>query len=133
LAGLGEEAAEFPLSDPRAGFFGYDRKLSLSEIKDGTGTTMAVVEVLNGGPWTAGGWATVRGLIAWEQPYLGNEGQFASQHWGGGAFAHSRQPATNVLFADGSVRPLTATISPEVFEALATIAGNEQVDELPQN
>jgi hypothetical protein len=27
----------------------------------------------------------------------------------------------------GSVRPLTASVSPQVFEALATIAGREEV------
>jgi prepilin-type processing-associated H-X9-DG protein len=39
----------------------------------------------------------------------------------------------NVLFADGSVRPITYTVSPKVFEALATIAGTEEIDELPKD
>ncbi len=131
IAGLGENAAELPLSDPRAGFFGFERKLSLPDIKDGAATTMAVTEVMNGGPWTAGGWATVRGLIADDQPYVGMRGQFGSMHWGGGAFTVSRPVAINVLFADGSVRPITAPVSAEVFEALATVAGGEHVDKLP--
>jgi len=37
----------------------------------------------------------------------------------------------NVLFADASVRSIKATMSPEVFEAMATIAGGEQVERLP--
>ena len=33
--------------------------------------------------------------------------------------------ATNVVFADNSVRPLSAAVSPRVLEALATVAGSE--------
>jgi hypothetical protein len=132
IAGLGEQAAELPLSDPRAGFFGYDRRISAKDIKDGLATTMAVTEVLDGGPWTAGGWPTVRRLISSATPYLGQGGQFASLHWeGGDLFLLSRPVATNVLFADSSMRRFTATMSPQVFEALATIAGGERVDDLP--
>src|SRR4051812_33479077 len=49
-------------------------------------------------------------------PYLGAGGQFGGGHRG-----------TNVLFVDGSVRHLDASVSPEVFEALGTIAGGEKV------
>ncbi len=133
VSGLGGDAAELPIADPKTGFFGYDRKLSLQDIKDGAATTMAVTEVMNGGPWTAGGWATVRGLVAGDEPYVGEGGQFASKHWDGSTIAVSRPVMINVLFADGSVRPITSSVSPKVFEALATIAGAEQVDELPQD
>jgi hypothetical protein len=119
ITGLGETAAELPLSGPRAGFFGHDRQIRLTDIKDGTANTMAVAEVLDGGPWTAGGHPTVRGLVADGRPYLGEGGQFASLH-----------AETNVLFANASVRSFTATLSPEVFEAMATIAGGEPVGPL---
>jgi hypothetical protein len=82
VAGVGEDAAESPLSDPRAGFFGYNRKISLSDIKDGPATTMAVTEVMDGGPWTAGGWATVRGLVAGHEPYVGEGGAICEQALG---------------------------------------------------
>ena len=39
IAGVGEAAGELPLSDPGAGFFGYDRRIKVEDIKDGTGTT----------------------------------------------------------------------------------------------
>ena len=39
---------------------------------------MAVTEVLDGGPWTAGGHATVLGLATDGRPYLGKSGQFSS-------------------------------------------------------
>jgi hypothetical protein len=114
VAGVGEGAAELLLSDPRAGFFGYDRRLARNDLKDGAATTLMLAEAVDGGPWTAGGKATVRGLAADGRPYLGKGGQFTSLH-----------RATNVAFADCSVRPLTAAVSPRVLEALATVAGGD--------
>jgi hypothetical protein len=129
ITGVGADAAELPLSNSHAGFFGYNRQITLKDIKDGTGNTMAVTEVLDGGPWTAGGHATVRGLAADGRPYLGKGGQFASLH--GSSTVFSWSTGVNVLFADASVRSLKATLSPEVFEAMATIAGGERVERLP--
>jgi hypothetical protein len=119
LAGVGDAAGELPLGDPRAGFFGYDRTVTRADVKDGLATTVAVIESADGGPWTAGGRATVRGLAGDRPPYLGEGGQFRANHGG----------LTNVLFSDASVRPLADGVSPGVLEALATIAGGEQVSE----
>ena len=130
MAGVGDDAATLPLPHPRAGFFGYDRKIRARDIVDGLSTTMAVAEVLDGGPWTAGGKATIRGLEASDVPYLGEGGQFASLHRKSDTFALSLPIVTNVLFADGSVRPVTSSVSPRVVEALATIAGGEEVEPL---
>jgi prepilin-type processing-associated H-X9-DG protein len=127
VAGLGESAAELPLGDPRAGFFGYDRTISDKDVKDGTSNTLAVTEVTDGGQFTAGGRATVRGL-AGGSPYLGAGGQFPSRHHGGDSY-WSRPVVTNVAFADGHARSLTDAVSPTLFEALATIAGGEDVGE----
>jgi prepilin-type processing-associated H-X9-DG protein len=119
VAGVGEDAAWLPVEDRRAGVFGYDRKTRPGDIKDGPSTTLVVIETdADNGPWTAGGRATVRGLEPGRSPYLGRGGQFGGRHRGG---------VTNALFADGSVRPLGAAMSAEVFEALATIAGGEDV------
>ena len=116
MAGLGLDAVELPLEDPRAGIFGYDRLTSLDAITDGTATTMAVVETAeSNGPWKAGGPATVRGLDPSRQPYIGPGHQFGGTHQGGAM----------VAFADGSVRFIRATIDPKVFEALSTIAAGE--------
>ena len=131
IAGLGEHAAELALSDPRAGFLGYDRSLRLKDIKDGTSTTMAFAEAMDGGYWTAGGWATVQGLVPGDQPYLGEEGQFSSQHKTIALLPPSLI-ATNVAFVDGSVRSFTTGVSPCLFEALATIAGGEELEGLPE-
>jgi prepilin-type processing-associated H-X9-DG protein len=118
LAGVGGDAALLTVEDKRAGVFGYDRKTRLDDIKDGTGTTLLVIETMrDNGPWTAGGRPTVRGLDPAQPPYFGRDGQFSSGHRG----------VTNAVFVDGSVRSLKAEIAPDVFEALATIAGDEQV------
>jgi hypothetical protein len=121
IAGVRDDAAELPLSDPRAGFFGYDRKLTVQELKDGSATTMMIAEGAGGGPWTAGGRATVRGLVP---------SQFAGSHRGLGMWTHPW--VTNVAFADGSTHAFTASVSPRVFEALATVAGGEEVGPLEE-
>jgi hypothetical protein len=129
IAGVGADAAELPLTDRRCGIFGYDRRVSLKDITDGTSTKMALAEVLDGGPWSAGGRATVRGLVLSEQPYLGEGGQFASFHRTTSFFGWTAD--VHIAFADCSVRRFAPNVSPKVFEALATIAGGERVDELP--
>jgi len=68
-------------------------------------------------PWTSGGRATVRGLDPSRQPYLGRGRQFGGIHPGG----------ANVLFVDGSVRFVRETVDAKVFEALATVAGGEEL------
>jgi hypothetical protein len=120
VAGVGEAAAELPLSDPRAGVFGYDRKTTLADIKDGTATTLLAVETtVDNGPWTAGGRPTVRSLDPARGPYLGTGGQFTSNH-----------RLLNAAFAEGSVRGLSDKVSPAVLEALATVAGGEEAGQV---
>jgi hypothetical protein len=116
IAGVGKDAASYPAGDPRAGVFGYGRVTRLQDIKDGTSSTMVVVETSETrSPWTSGGPATVRGLDPSRQPYIGRGRQFGGLHRGG----------VTVLLADGSTRFVSETIDPKVFEALSTIAGGE--------
>jgi hypothetical protein len=104
--------------DPQAGVFGYDRKSRHEDIKDGAATTLLLLETAwNNGPWTAGGPPTVRGLDPTRLPYMGKNRQFGGTHRG----------LTGAAFADGSVHFLSESMAPEVFEALATIAGGEDV------
>lgn len=121
IAGLGTDAPLLPKSDRRAGIFGYDRQTTLADIRDGTAATMMLAEsghVI--GSWLQGGPATIRGLDSPNQPYIGPGRQFGGLH-DGGAF---------IAFADGSVRWVSESIDPRVFEALSTIAGGER---LPQD
>ncbi len=114
IAGLGQDAPYLPAADPQAGIFGYDRHTSLKEIQRGTGHTIMVMETAwQNGPWTAGGFPTTRGLVPGGQPLLGPGGQFGGTHAGGGWAA----------FADGSVRFLSESMSPQVLEDMATIRG----------
>jgi prepilin-type processing-associated H-X9-DG protein len=114
ITGLGTDAATFPLDDPKAGFFGYERKLRFEDIKKGPSTTLAVAETAwVGGAWTAAPEA-VRGLDPDGSPYLGVPQQFGGNHAGG----------ANVLFADGSVRFLESSFDSHELERMATIAAS---------
>lgn len=116
MAGLGADAPLLPLGHPRAGVFGYERATPTGRITDGLGSTVAVVEALEGrGPWRAGGPSTVRGVDPSRGPYVGVGRQFGGCHPAG----------AQALFADGFVRFLGEAIDPKVFEALATAAGGE--------
>jgi prepilin-type processing-associated H-X9-DG protein len=118
VAGVGVDAPELPAKHPRAGIFGYARVTKLEDITDGTSTTMAVIETTLGhGPWTAGGPASVRSVDTTTRPYIGRNRPFGGYHAGG----------ANVAFADGSVRFVGETIDPNIFEAIATVAGGEEL------
>ncbi len=120
-SGVGPHAAELPLEYPGVGFFGCERKIKPEDIKDGTANTIAVMETNRDiGPWTAGGFATVRPLDPAMVPYLGAGRPFGSGHRG----------VTQAVFADGSVHSLTKSIQPQVLQALATIAGGEKTEPL---
>jgi prepilin-type processing-associated H-X9-DG protein len=124
MAGVGADAAMLPVEDKRAGFFGYDRVIRHKDIKDGLTNTMMVIESTSVGPWTAGGQSTVRGLDPDTRPYLATNGPFGLIHRADTIF-HSNTVMSNIGFADGSVRNVLASVSPETLEALATIAGGD--------
>jgi Protein of unknown function (DUF1559) len=111
-------AAEFPRSDPRAGIFGYDKIAKASDITDGASQTIMIVgtgEVV--APWVQGGGATIRGA---RQPYF-------DKYTGIGSKGLPKTGAY-VMFADGSARFISADINPEIFKAMCTMHGAEQID-----
>ena len=111
-------AAQLPRTDPRAGIFGYERIARTSDITDGTSSTIMMIgtgEVA--APWVMGGGATIRGA---RQPYFDPLTGFSSR----GLTA----PGAYVLMADGSARVVSATVDPEIFKAMCTIHGAEQID-----
>ncbi len=117
IAGVGRNAPNLPITDPAAGFFGFNRTVTRGDIKDGTSSTMMVASSFRSpGPWSHGGNSTVRGLDPNNPPYVGQGRQFGDD-WG-----------ASVLFVDGSVRGVSPAIDPKVFESIATIAGGETVD-----
>jgi prepilin-type processing-associated H-X9-DG protein len=126
LAGVGADAATLPLKDKRAGMFGYDREVRPLDVKDGTSSTILIMETSTDlGPWAAGGTSTVRGLDPAQQPYLGLDGQFGLKHRTD-TFFRTNPVGSNIGFADGSVRYVQASVSSQTLEALATIAGDDK-------
>jgi hypothetical protein len=118
IAGVGKEAPFLKVGDPKAGMFGYDRKTTFSDVKDGLSNTVMVSNTYQDfGPWGQGGRATIRSLTA--KPYVkGPDGLGSDESW-----SHTAM----IALGDGSVRSISENIDPAVFEALATIAGGEKV------
>jgi len=131
IAGIGADAASLPLEDKHCGVFGYERRTTIDDVKDGTSRTFCVLETaLDNGHWAAGGMATVRSIDPEQQPYIGANCPFGIDHRQPflGSVHFTRQPLlTNAALLDGSVRQLDASIDPRILEALATIAGKEPI------
>ncbi|RMG36610.1 MAG: DUF1559 domain-containing protein, partial [Planctomycetota bacterium] len=68
IAGVGKDAATLPVGHKRAGVFGYDRKLRIRDVLDGTSNTIAITEASKVGPWAQGGPVTIRALTT--KPYI---------------------------------------------------------------
>jgi hypothetical protein len=128
MAGVGPDAPWLPLGDPRVGYFGYLRRVSVKDIHDGTSNTMVVIETgFQNGPWTAGGFPTVRGIDEEDAPFIGEGKQFGIKHRSD-KFFRTNPLLALVAMGDGSCRSLQETIRPETFRAMGTIAGGERVD-----
>lgn len=112
-SGVGTDAVSLPEGKPGAGFFGYERRLTLAGLQRPAADVLVAIETCNAtGAWTAAGPPTVRGLDPSRLPYLGANGTFGGNHPGG----------ANAAFADGSVRFLSDRTSPRELEALVTIS-----------
>jgi hypothetical protein len=111
-------AATLPRSDNRAGVFGYDRIAAPEEITDGLSQTIMLIgsgELAS--PWAQGGGATIRGA---REPYFDPLTGFGSKGLS--------QPGALAVFADGSVREISASVNPHVFRSMCTIHGADSVD-----
>jgi hypothetical protein len=127
VAGVGLDAATLPSSDPRAGYFGYDRRITKKDVHDGTSNTILVVETGSSlGPWAAGS-TTVRGLDAEDTPYVGQGRPFGRSHPAHTILLGKPPVLAQMLLGDGSVCSVRNSISATTFEALATIAGDDTV------
>jgi uncharacterized protein (TIGR03067 family) len=125
IAGVGMDAAYYNPSDPavasKVGVFGYDRTTRPSDVKDGLENTIVLIQVPadRSAPWTAGGGSTVRGVSEDSDCLL--------------AFVctkYNDQPGTFAIMGDGKVRFIPATMPPDTFRALCTIAGKEKIHDL---
>jgi prepilin-type processing-associated H-X9-DG protein len=112
IAGLGEDAATLPAKDPRAGFFGYGRRVQRKDVTGGISNTLMALETAHdNGPWLAGGYPTVRGLDPGATRYLGPGEAFGGLHPGG----------ANALMVDGSVRWLSDATGPDALRRLVPL------------
>ncbi len=112
-------AARFERGDPRAGMFGYDEIAKLSDITDGTSSTLMLVgSEKTAGPWISGGGSTVRGARKGDYAYVGGFYGF----WSEGL----KRPGALAAMADGSAREIPEEIDPAIFRAISTIAGGEE-------
>jgi hypothetical protein len=125
IAGLGEDAATYPMGDKRNGFFGYDRQVTLKDVTDGIGNTIMIMETsVDNGPWAAGGRPTLRGVDLDDEPFIGRGRQFGGMHLRGGFFER-HVPIVNCAMGDGSVRGIASDIDPTVFQFAITIAAGD--------
>jgi hypothetical protein len=129
IAGLGLDSPAMPAGGDAAslGVFGYDRATKLADIKDGPENTIAVLQVpsTSQGPWIAGGGSTVRGIPAGANPleaFVVGEIENPT--------TKKKEPGTFAIMADGRVRFIPASMKPETFRALCTIAGGEKIEGL---
>lgn len=114
VAGVGADAAELKREAPRAGAFGHGRGVRPQEMTGGISHTMMAVETArDNGRWVAGGWPTVRGLAADEEAPFGH----------GGAFGGLHRDVTNVLWGDGSVRPVRDDTPGDLLRRQAVLRG----------
>jgi hypothetical protein len=127
VAGVGADAATLPARDRRAGVFGYDRGTAVADVTDGTSCTLLILEsARDNGPWAHGGPATVRGLDPGEAPYLGRGRPFGGTHFAENTlFRRGGSVGCNAALADGSVHFFNEEVAPQVLEALATVAGDD--------
>ena len=114
----GPLAATLDRNDPQAGIFGYKQIATPEQITDGLSSTIMMIgsgELAS--PWAIGGGATIRGA---------RPNSFAPKS--GFGSAGGPKPGAYVLFADGSVRFVSADIDQQVFNAMSTTHGKDTVD-----
>lgn len=130
MAGVGMEIADFnPALEKdekrkaemrkKMGVFGYDRETAIKDVTDGVSNTIFMLSVppTYQRPWIAGGGATAQGA-----PENRSVRPFVHNHGG--------KKGTYVLMLDGTVRFIKEDISDDVFKALCTIQGGENIEEL---
>jgi prepilin-type N-terminal cleavage/methylation domain-containing protein len=129
VAGVGADAAALPADSPRAGVFGYDRGLTIDQVKDGTSNTAMVIETGDQvGPWMRGGPTTVRGLDLEVGQLSGDGLPFGGTHFLDATLMDpKRADGFHVMLGDGSIRYTKNVIHPGVLAALATAAGRDEI------
>jgi hypothetical protein len=117
VAGVGADAGNLKIDDPRAGVFGYGRSARAEDMTRGASNTLALLGVVKQiGPWGQGGGSTVRPLT--QAPYVNGPDGFGS----------GQSDGMLAGMADGSVHFVSNNVDPRVLEQLAVLHGNEDLN-----
>jgi len=120
MSGIGHDAALRPVDVAGNGVMGYDRKISIAKIPDGSSNTIFLMETRsNLGPWARGGTSTLRGFDPADVPVQGDGRPFG---W--------HPDGMNIACGDGSVRFIRPSANPQMLANAITIAGGETIDYL---
>ncbi|MBN9118468.1 MAG: DUF1559 domain-containing protein [Planctomycetes bacterium] len=119
VAGVGADAATRSVKAPDIGIFGYERRVNMSDVSDGSSNTAMLIETTHDvGPWPRGGPSTVRAVEPGGSPFGGTHRRTSWMYQTPAAGFH-------IVLADASVRHTKPDIAPAVLAALATAAGGE--------
>lgn len=111
MAGVGDDAALLPVDHRRAGIFGYERRTTVDDVKDGLANTILSAGVQEHlGAWAAGGRASVRGFS--RRPYVNGPDGFGS----------GQPDGMFVLTADGRARFISKAADPALLERMAAMS-----------
>jgi hypothetical protein len=122
ITGIGVDAVEVSLSSPRAGFFGYERRLRSgpnlpNPLPKGQSYTLLATEtMMDNGPWIAGNRSTLRGIEPTSRPYVGYKRPFGGMHPGG----------ANLLLVDSAVEFFSERGNPQILERMASLTMEEE-------
>ncbi len=117
VAGVGADAADLPIGNPRAGIFGNGRSTRLQDIRDGASNTLMVVGVTGDlGSWAASGTPSVRAFT--REPYVN----------GPDGIGTGSPDRMLVLKADGSVQEFSAKTDPRILRRMAAMADGLPLD-----
>ncbi|MBL4884569.1 MAG: DUF1559 domain-containing protein [Planctomycetaceae bacterium] len=116
IAGVGHDAPHLPVSNPRAGIFGWNRSTRVEDVTDGLSNTMLAAGVTGKLSSWADGAASIRPLV--QEPYVNGPDGFGS----------GQSDGMHVLMADGSVRFLSKKTEPTIIRRMAAIADSLPLD-----
>lgn len=118
IAGVGGDAAQLPVTHPRAGIFGDARTTRIEDITDGLSHTWMLAGVNSHlGTWAAAGRSSYRPVTS--EPYIN----------GPDGFGTGTPDSMFVLMADGSVRTVSAKTHPRIVRRWAAMADGLPLDE----
>lgn len=117
MTGVGPDAAELPFGHPRAGMFGYSRRVTQDDLVDGAANTWMVAGVTRHlGSWAAAGNSTLRGLT--QEPYVN----------GPDGLGTGQAESMLILLADGSVKTVSRNMEPGLLRRMAAIGDGLPLD-----